>query len=180
MRYSMTVACWLYYDNQDGPIFTYWTRGKYGVVIRIHNGKFFAHFRNRNHSQTTPLQSSTLRHGWTFVGASYNRSSGEAKLWVDGVEKRKRSIGTNFDLGTQDNITMGVRRHSDSYFKGRITQMQVYKLALTQEQIKAVKEQINRTGRNVSFFIQITKRDKKRLTWRINTMCIVTFLIGWM
>ena len=169
----MTVLCWLYYDSQDGLIFSYWTRQKRQFVIRILKKKVVARFRKGDHLETYPaLKSSSLTPGWIFVGASYNRSSGEAKVWVNVDVVGKENIGKDVDLGTQNNVIMGAGKSNGSSFKGRITQMQVYNLALTQGQIQAIKEQINRLGKNVSFFAQMTKRDKKRLTWCVSTMCI--------
>ena len=44
---------------------------------------------------------------------------------------------------------MGVKIGDGRYFKGRIAQMQVYDVALTQEQIQAVKERIPVDGKNI-------------------------------
>ena len=109
-------------------------------LIKIVNGQFVAHFRKPDHSAKYPLWSSSLTPGWIFVGASYNRSSGETKVWVDGNEVWVEIIGKYFELGTQNSVTMGVRKSSGRYFKGRITQMQVYNLALTQGQIQSIQD----------------------------------------
>ena len=123
-------------------------------MIKIDNGKFVAHFRERNNSATYHQQKSSLTPGWIFVGASYNRSSGEAKVWVDGNVVWLENVEKYFELSTQNNVTMGARKSNGSYFKGRITQMRMYNLALTQEQIKAIKEQLNHPGKNVSFLFK--------------------------
>ena len=146
----MTVLCWLYYDSQDGPVFTYWTRQKRQFVIKIVDGNVVARFRNGDHLGTYPLRSSSLKPDWIFVGASYNRSSGETKVWVDGDVVGEENIGKDFELGTQNNVTMGAWKSNGSYFKGRITQMQVYNLALTQGQIQAIQDQFSRSGKNAS------------------------------
>ncbi|XP_068736542.1 fibrillin-1-like isoform X1 [Montipora capricornis] len=94
VKFSMTVLCWLNYKGQDGPVFNYALNNyKWGVVLRIINKNIFVHFRKRDYGVTMTLQSSTPTptDTWTFVGASYNHSSGEAKLFVDGEEvKRKK------------------------------------------------------------------------------------------
>ena len=42
-------------------------------------------------------------------------------------------------LGTQDNVRMGAKRGDGRYLRGRISAMQIYDVALTEEQVKAVK-----------------------------------------
>ena len=61
------------------------------------------------------------------------------------------------ELGTRDDVTMGVRKTNGNYFKGRITQMQVYNIAFTQEQVTAIKEKNNSAAENVSFSLKWQK-----------------------
>ena len=161
-RHSMTVLCWLYYDEKDGPVFNYRTTKMWGVVVRVVSKKFFVRFRQRNYLPTTELRSPTplVAREWTFVGATYNSTSGEAKMWIDGHVVHELNIGSNLQLGTQDNVTMGVRRGDPKFFKGRITQMQVYNVPLTHDEIQKVKGEIKRSGENESylFFLRMAKR----------------------
>ena len=83
------------------------------------------------------------------MGASYDQANGDAKLWVDGLVVQTLNIGVNLQLATQDSVRMGVKIGDGRYFKGRIAQMQVYNVALTQEQIQAVKERIPVDGENI-------------------------------
>ena len=139
VRHSMTMLCWLYHHGQDGPVFNYGTSGKWGVHLWVVNGKLFVRFVNRNYSITKALSHTPLAGGWKFVGASYDHVSGEAKLWVDGSVVQSLYIRAGRDLATQGNISMGARTGIWGYFKGRIAKMQVYKTALNQEQIQAIK-----------------------------------------
>ena len=84
------------------------------------------------------MEHTNLAGGWKFVGASYDRSSGEAKLWVNGAVVQTLNIGAGLELATQDSIRMGMR--AGKYFKGRIAQMRIYNRALTQEQIQAIQK----------------------------------------
>ena len=141
MRYSMTMLCWVYYDGKDGPLFNYENGSTWGVHLWVaQRGKLFVRFCKRDYSFTERLEHTNLAGGWTFVGASYNRSSGEAKLWVNGAVVQPLNIGVGLELATQDNITMGVKTGDDRYFKGRIAQMRIYNRALTQEQIQAIQK----------------------------------------
>ena len=138
VQYSMTILCWVYYDEKgglDGPIFNYNTGGKYGVHLWVVNGLFFARFNDRDFSELPELSHTSLAGGWKFVGASYDNETGDIKLWVDGVLKQTLNIGAQRQLGTQGSVRMGVREKDPRYFKGRISQLQIYNEALSQQQI---------------------------------------------
>ena len=163
VRESITMLCWLQYNGDgNGPIFNYNTRGdNRGVHLFVYEGKLYVRFSKRDYSATeteTLIDTTPVARGWKFVGASYDHVSGEAKLWVDGVVVRTKNIGTRLELATQDSIRMGVVSGTNKeYFKGRITQMQVYNESLTQEQIQTIQ---NRTPRvvgkivNHQFFLE--------------------------
>ena len=140
---SMTMLCWLLPGGQDGPIFNYRTSGSWGVHLWVVAGQLFVRFTKRDYSFTNALIHTALKpeDGWKFVGASYDHTSGDAKLWVDGNEVHKLNIGANLHLATQDSVRMGVKIGDGRYFKGRIAQMQVYNAALTQEQIEAIRSE---------------------------------------
>ena len=139
----MTMLCWVYYNGQDGPLFNYKTSGLWGVHLWVVGaGQLFVRFTHRNYGFTTALGNTHLAGGWRFVGASYDGSSGDAKLWVNGAVVQTLNIGAGLDLATQDNIRMGVKSGDGRYFKGRIAQMQVYSSALSQEQIEEIYKRI--------------------------------------
>ena len=75
-----------------------------------------------------------------ICGASYDQANGDVKLWVNGKAVQTLNIGPNLQLATQDNVRMGAKIGDAWYFKGKIAQMQVYNVALTQEQIKLIKD----------------------------------------
>ena len=150
VRHSMTMLCWLHYDGRDGPIFNYGTSVGKGVVLGVSNGKLIAHFRKRDYSIIQRLKRKTLAGGWKFVGASYDNVTGIAKLWVDGYKVQTKDVKAGLELGTQYSIRMGVRTGEEMNFKGRIAMMQVYNVALTQEQIKTILEKTSRPGKNAS------------------------------
>ena len=149
----MTMLCWVYHDGQDGPLFNYKPSGHWGVHLWVVNGKLFVRFTKRHYSPTNALLHTPLAGGWKFVGASYDRGSGNAKLWVNGAVVQTLNIGAGLDLATQDNVRMGVRSGDRRYFKGRIAQMQVYSSALSQGQIKAIYKRIK--GNTVVILITV-------------------------
>ena len=139
VRYSMTMLCWVYYDGKDGPLFSYEKGSTWGVHLWVvHGGKLFVRFVKRHYSSTNHLVHTNLAGGWKFVGASYDRCSGEAKLWINGAAVQTLNIGAGLELATQDVIRMGVRSGDGRCFKGKIAQMRIYNRALSQEQIQAI------------------------------------------
>ena len=142
--HSMTMLCWVYHNGQDGPLFNYWTSGRWAVHLWVVQGKLFVRFTRRDYSLTTGLQHTPLTGGWKFVGASYDRGTGNAKLWVNGAAVQTLNIGAGLNLATQDSIRMGATIDDERYFRGRIAQMQVYDKALSQNQILAIQEVFRR------------------------------------
>ena len=49
------------------------------------------------------------------------------------------NIGAGLILGTQDDVIMGAKGGDGRYFRGRIAAMQIYDVALTEEQVNIVK-----------------------------------------
>ena len=147
---SITMLCWLFPGGQDGPLFNYRNSGSWGVHLWVVAGQLFARFTKRDYSFTQALLHTHLKpeDGWKFVGASYDQANGDAKLWVDGKVVQTLNIGANLQLATQDSVRMGVKIGDGRYFKGRITQMQVYNVALTQEQIQAINDRTQVDGKN--------------------------------
>ena len=138
VRYSMTFLCWVYYDangEPQGPIFNYNAGAKYGVHFWVFDGLFFVRFNDRAFAESPQLHHTSLAGGWKFVGASYDNETGESKLWAEGAFKQTRNLGANKQLGTQGSVRMGVRKDDNRYFKGKISQLQIYDVALSQRQI---------------------------------------------
>lgn len=138
---SITLLAWVFVKSRDGPIFNYNPLG-WGVSLWV-NSKFHlaAKFVEQDEECNTCFVSALplKRNAWSYVGMSYDHTSGIAKLWVDGKVSRQRDIGANIELSTSRNARMGARAVNDgSYFNGRISRMQVYDMALSQREIEAV------------------------------------------
>lgn len=142
VRHSMTILCWLRQQGTDGPIFNYGVN-RSGVHVWVERGRLIAQFLERDYDHLPRLVSNTtLESTWMFVGASYNQSSGEAKLWIDGHESQSQNIGAGLELATQDSARIGALPYNGGYLKAKIGQLQLYNEALSQEQIQAKQKQI--------------------------------------
>ena len=144
MKYSITLLCWLYLENaRDGPIFNYKSSGYWAVHVWItQHGRLYVQFRNREYipiSNSLWTNQPLATHQWKYVGASNNYTTGVASLWVNGVRVVEKNIGAGIMLGTQDNVTVGVKADDPRHLTARIAAMQFYDVALTADQINKVK-----------------------------------------
>ena len=143
LQRSMTMLCWVYLEtlNVSGPLFSFNNPAQSGIHLRIKSGKLRVRFKEGTHSTTDlPLEPKK----WHYVGSSYDHETGKASLWLNGTEVKERDIGTSIILDTGHIGRMGASaKPGGQRFKGRITAMQVYNVALTTEQINEVKD----TGR---------------------------------
>lgn len=139
-RHSITLMCWVQRENTDGPLFNYRKSGPWGVHIWVVNSKFF----NRitvfpTHAfKTAIFTDQVLEAGrWYHVAATYNSNTGDNSLFLDGVKVKSQNIGTGFEISTNDaEVRMGVKDGDGRHFKGKITQMKVYDVALDTDQVK--------------------------------------------
>ena len=143
------MLCWLYYDGHNGRIFDYRQEGYSGVRLGLSRGRLYVLLTDGSYSGSVSSIHKSIAGGWKFVGASYNHTSGEVKLWVDGYKANERKRTAGLRLSTQYKVRIGVKNGWS--FKGRIAQMQVYNLALNQEQIQAIQEKNQRPGENASY-----------------------------
>ena len=137
-RKSLTLLAWLFPENSDGPIFNYGTN-YFGVHFWVANDKLFARIVSRVGFFAAVLISNTWSlNKWHFVGTSYDYDSGIQKLWLDGKVYDRQNIGT-FEIDTQAAVRMGAMIGDNRVLKGRISCMQVYNKALTENEVHAAR-----------------------------------------
>lgn len=136
---SITLLAWVNPKGGAGPIFNYNPRG-FGVhlwVTRV--GRLFVRFVRRTRVYTQPLISRRLRRrSWSFVGATYDQKTGVATLYVNDKAVASKAPG-RMRLATNYPARMGARIGDRRYFRGWITCMQVYDVALPLRLIRIAK-----------------------------------------
>ena len=139
-RNSITLLVWINPKGGAGPIFNYDPRG-FGVHLWVTRaGRLFARFVRRTRALTQPLISRRLRRkSWSFVGATYDQTTGIGKLYVNDKEVVTKVIG-RIRLATNYPVRMGARIRDRRYFRGWITCMQVYDVALPLRLIRIAKK----------------------------------------
>lgn len=137
-RISITVLAWVLHLGQSGPIFNYNRGPRWGVHLWMTRPRqFFARFVKRDGRFTTPL----VTHGgnvrfkaWNYLGATYDGNTGMATLWVNNRPVVRTNIG-RLRLATNRPVRMGAKVGDRRYFRGRVSCVQVYSVALNRKQI---------------------------------------------
>lgn len=146
-HYSITLMCWVQPGGQDGPLFGYSRSGPWGVHLWIVSGRLFIRItKYPNHGSSDAIATDKpLKKGeWVHVAATYNSNSGSNSLYINGALKKRHNIGTGFRISTNDpEVRMGVRVGDGRYFKGKISQMKVYAVALDAKEISAAMNEGN-------------------------------------
>ena len=132
---SITILAWVN-SQARGPIFHFhpkawgvhfWTVSSNTVSVRF--------TKRRTRDFTAALASTTVKRGrWQFIGASYDQPTGMAMLFVGGRLVAKKRIG-RLRLATNYPARMGPIKNDRRHFRGKISCLQVYKVALNARQI---------------------------------------------
>ena len=137
-RFSITLMCWVQPGGQDGPLFNYGHYPIPGVQISIVGGKFYhSIFDRRDGFRRNILRAvEVLPVGkWVHVAASYDHITGINSLYINGQLNASQNIGKGHQIAT-DRYKVRMGADGISYFKGKITEMEVYDVALNEAQIQ--------------------------------------------
>ena len=141
---SITILCWFYiYDNNVETVFLQYQDTKLSVngkTVTLKNSKL----------KGLSLVGTLADEGWTLVGVSYNETSAEAQLWIDGQAVNSRILTTKLDSKGSPSLTLGGYK-----FKGKITQLMLFNLTLTQEQVREIKGRMKLPGETESRMLKI-------------------------
>ena len=142
VKHSITLMCWVRPGGRDGPIFNY-NKANWGVHLWIVSGTAFIRITEAGtHAFQPSINTYALRVGkWVHVAATYNHTSGDNSIYVNGKLNSTTKVRPAFRISTNDSeVRMGARIGDGRCFKGAITQMVVYNVALNAKQIMAVAE----------------------------------------
>lgn len=151
---SMTILAWIYHQGRAGPIFNYMPNG-WGVHLWMVTPRtLFVRFtRRRKQAFTAAVVARAITpNKWQYIGATYDDKTGVAKLYLDGRVIAQKKIG-RIRLATNFPARMGARVGDRRYFRGRISCVQVYDVALTANQISRRKKRCFRRMYKVSYCI---------------------------
>ena len=144
IRFPITIVCWLYtYDNNTK------TEG-FLQYKGIHLSANHKQLKLSSSSIDQLLTATLAEKGWTFVGVSYNKRTTEVKLWIDGNIVNSTTLVADFDSNDPQLLKLG-----GNNFKGKITQLMLFNLTLTQEQMQGTKGGMKLPGETTGYFYKI-------------------------
>jgi hypothetical protein len=150
---SLTFGAWIFpTDVNLRPILEYgdendWAGAHFWVGSQAYSalpGALYANFRE-GPFQNHVIQASDVIAGstWSFVSATYDKSSGIARLYVNGQMVQEENLGI-FTPRTDKRLNIGQRTitcfdgSNGSHFTGIIDEVQVFNRPLTQSEIKSI------------------------------------------
>lgn len=135
-RRSITLMAWIYHEGRAGPIFNYMPNG-WGVHLWMvsPNTLFVRYTRRQGRTFTAALSSRRVTpRKWQYIAATYDYITGYAKLYLDSKLIAQRRLG-RMRLATNYPVRMGARIGDRRYFRGRISCVMVFDVALNPNQI---------------------------------------------
>ena len=151
IRISLTILCWLYtYAYKNTKAETNFLEYNGMKLFVNHKNQLTFPKRSSSGSNNPFLRGTLAEKGWAFVGMSYNETTTEAKLWIDGSVVDSKTLPANFDSKGSQSLTLG-----GNNFKGKITQLMLFNLTLTQEQIQGIKGRMKLPGGTESYIYKI-------------------------
>ena len=145
---SITILCWLYiYDDNNAD--TVFLQYKNTTLSVLAYGKTLT-LKSSNSKNGQPLTGTLAEKGWSFVGVSYNETSAEAQLWINGNKVNSTGLPPDFIFHGSHLLTLG-----GNSFKGKITQLMLFNSTLTQDQIQGIKGRIKLPGETEGYIFKI-------------------------
>ena len=152
VKTSISLMCWVRPGGRDGPLFQYDKRyALWGVHIWIDNdGKFFNRIVDAGYVMKRAIKSSRdLDVGkWVHVAATYNHTTGNNSIYVNGILNATHNIGTGFRIATEGRrVRMGAIKKptKKGFLRAAVSHMEVYNVSLNANQIRAVMNKGNST-----------------------------------
>lgn len=166
---SISLMCWVRPGGQDGPLFQYekvpW---RWGVHIWIEKGKFRSRIYDADYTdKKIAIQSDqSLELGkWVHVAATYNHTTGNNSIYVNGILSATRNIGTGFRIAAVGKVRMGaVLVDNTRFLKAAVSHMEVYNVSLNANQIRAVMNKGNSTINLIAFRLERRNSITKQLS----------------
>ena len=160
IEHSFTLLLWFQTFNADshGSLLAYYSMEKYhmGVAIGTYDKKFLCHLSNDQFlfgASVSPIVADT----WYYVGLSYDNDTGNATLYLDEEVIATNKFSQNTFHETQYPLIAGYIPDEYNLFDGRIAWIQLYDVALSVEQVKAVQHFTRQsTGKNWLFYYNIS------------------------
>ncbi|KAJ7373924.1 hypothetical protein OS493_009249 [Desmophyllum pertusum] len=145
---SITVLCWVKHAGSGSGLefvvgYLNTKEEKLGFAMATNDGILLVVMNNRADKASFWIDTQPLEPGaWHFVGTSYDDNTGIARLYVDGKTVAQKNLKAKSGVATPDQFKLyvgGYPSHdAPSNFNGRISNLRIFDVALTLDQINAV------------------------------------------
>lgn len=136
---EITILAFVFPDGGEGPILT--NSNPLGVGIKLFSTKkgLFSRFTSPAKPRTKPVKARKLRQRtWNFVGTTYNKRTGVAKIFINAREVARKRIG-RLRVPINNPLRTGAVRRDSRRLRGKVTCVQIYPKELTGMQIRMAK-----------------------------------------
>lgn len=147
---AITFEAWVKSDNVQSSVIASkrCTGNNSSYSLQLDNNNVLFNFYNQT-GNLWPLYSTTsITHGiWFHVAATYNSTTGEQKLYINGVLSGQQNVGanTNTIMATSHPIGIGAMYGGSgnncavprNFFKGSVDEVRVWNTAKTQSEIQS-------------------------------------------
>lgn len=130
------MLAWVYRERTGGEIISYWKDSNYGVGISLENSRPVFDVYSRDQSTKLSLQG---KHNlqldqWYHIAGAYDNNTGDARLFVDGVQVENKTIAGSLELETESGLWLGY------LFKGKLAQVWIFNVSLSVDEVNEVKD----------------------------------------
>ena len=120
-----------------------------------------------DYGKTTAIKSKqNLEIGkWVHVAATYDHTTGNNSIYVNGILNATQNIGTGFRIAAEGKVRMGaVLVQRTRFLKAAVSHMEVYNVSLNANQIRAVMNKGNSTINLIAFRLESRNSITKQLS----------------
>ena len=130
------MLVWVYSERTRGELISYWKDSHYGVSIYLENSRPVFDIYSRDQSTKHSLQSKNKLplNQWYHIAGAYDNNTGNARLFVDGVQVENITVTGSLELETESGLWLGY------LFKGKLAQVWIFNVSLSVDEVNDVKD----------------------------------------
>jgi len=130
------LLVWVYPERTRGELISYWKDSHYGVGISLENSRPVFDIYSRDQSTKYSLQSKNKLplNQWYHIAGAYDNYTGDARLFVGGVQVENITITDSLELETESGLWLGY------LFKGKLAQVWIFNVSLSVDEVNDVKD----------------------------------------
>jgi len=135
---AITVAFWLKPES-SGPVFVYRKDGAGFAIYMLSSNTMEVRYVSRRRKLLKKVITRQIKaKKWNYLAVTYSKRTGYGTIWQDSVPVAQKYLG-RFQLATDTVAFTGKRPRGNTYFRGSISCLHVYNVALNGYQLRYLK-----------------------------------------